>query len=1190
MPDSIMAYDSAIHESLREEVQALRKKLVALETAEADNEKLRKELARLKVAAQEEKSQMEMDFMNQLTGVARENSLKLEELEGRLIESNKVNRALSEQLQAAPTPQMIDTRIRSIEADHQRELAQITEASKLELERTRQHLANLMASRDELTEQYEDAKADIEQKEQELESLRVKLTDGPDSVQIRLNDENATLRSKVRQLEDEIKKNAASYAKQTQTLERRLDAKDSEISEKASRLRRIENQRTNKPEISSERVNSLEKENSDLKASIHKLEMDKKQQDLSLMRLERANMEMTKKLQTVEKEQQLAAATHQKNQMQLDVKGTNERKSWGGATSSDPVKSKGSRNPTTLPQISSHENKTTQIIRQLEHNLKKEGQAKQIHTAGLKSKRRPDIDGESLGTIDSPEVSDGRVKLMREEIAQLKEKLIFEREISSGLLKEISELKAAVKTSASKIPPFSGRKAALDPIGSPNRRQSTDSENKTPRTPVRGLVQSFEKRISQNTQKRMVDTALFDSDNAEELKDALHRERQQVFELEDELTRQCEINCALLKEIAGLSNETETSRRKNASSYHSVSSGSDQRTQIESLSRELSQIKQELAASEASKVHLSGQFEKIADSDRREIDKLSSEIADLKSKLARAEFTRSNLSRRESVSTTERMEIERLKAEMAQMKANLASAENELKKLRSERAAAAVDLESQRQTIQDLEQRQEVASKREEEQTTRVAELEEEVTKLKATHDEHEARKVEIASLRSLVASLETNLADSGDVREELQKEKEATSRLNLVVKTLQADLCTAEETVQRLTGDLSKEKESNQEKTRLLMAKVDKLIADLEQMKEERDELEQKDKIHLNKFDIIRAEIDGKVEEFEKIHIADKEEISRLHIQVKSLEGELQSTLETVENLNKKLKEKEEVEETVEELQRQNQHSLDSQITKLQKELTQVQLAEAEAKSAENDAKKKIESLEDSIAGLQSKNKSLLAEKDCVEEKCRRDIGDKDSIIGRLEREKEQLVLSMKDMTQSRRTEIDELQTELMEMSTRAANQAREVQTLKVQLEESSYRRDEMERLRLRVRELSEQLVAHGSARVDDERTTELQLENSELRQRLRDTSLALKGAEEKMRDLVSDKGGSSKSMQVLRERNASLKFEVEKLTKKLRKLADRKQLPAGTGEDKPQATERYSYNDSTSDDLAETTTRIMI
>lgn len=158
MPDSIMAYDSAIHESLREEVQALRKKLVALETAEADNEKLRKELARLKVAAQEEKSQMEMDFMNQLTGVARENSLKLEELEGRLIESNKVNRALSEQLQAAPTPQMIDTRIRSIEADHQRELAQITEASKLELERTRQHLANLMASRDELTEQYEDAR------------------------------------------------------------------------------------------------------------------------------------------------------------------------------------------------------------------------------------------------------------------------------------------------------------------------------------------------------------------------------------------------------------------------------------------------------------------------------------------------------------------------------------------------------------------------------------------------------------------------------------------------------------------------------------------------------------------------------------------------------------------------------------------------------------------------------------------------------------------------------------------------------------------------------------------------------------------------------------------------------------------------------------------------------------------------
>ena len=99
----MLAVDRSMHGSLREEVQMLRRRVVKLETAEADNGRLRKEMSRVQKAAEDQKAQMELDFMNQLSRAARENSLKLEEMEGRLTESNNVNRALGEQLASSET-------------------------------------------------------------------------------------------------------------------------------------------------------------------------------------------------------------------------------------------------------------------------------------------------------------------------------------------------------------------------------------------------------------------------------------------------------------------------------------------------------------------------------------------------------------------------------------------------------------------------------------------------------------------------------------------------------------------------------------------------------------------------------------------------------------------------------------------------------------------------------------------------------------------------------------------------------------------------------------------------------------------------------------------------------------------------------------------------------------------------------
>jgi chromosome segregation ATPase len=239
-------------------------------------------------------------------------------------------------------------------------------------------------------------------------------------------------------------------------------------------------------------------------------------------------------------------------------------------------------------------------------------------------------------------------------------------------------------------------------------------------------------------------------------------------------------------------------------------------------------------------------------------------------------------------------------------------------------------------------------------------------------------------------------------------------------------------------------------------------------------------------------------------------------------------------------------MESTVDELSRKNVQALHAQINKLQKQLT---MRQVEVSETENETKRKIAALEEAIEATQLEMEESLREKDKEIEQLKGSIDSKDRKAVLLEKEKEQLVLSMNDMMKSRRDEIDDLQKELMEMSTRSANQTREVQTLKLQLQESGYRKDEMDRLRARVTELGDLLTGRKDRTGSD--LSSLEVENSDLRKKLRDAVTERQVAEDKLREYVEERGGS-KQVQVLRERNAALKHEVEKLTKKIKKLTE--------------------------------------
>lgn len=1183
--------------SLREELSALRKKVVALETAEADNEKLRKELNKLRVAALEQKSELELEFMNQLTGVARENSLKLEELEGRLAESNNVNMALSDQLKQSPSPQDMRKQIDALEAQHRRDLAQTIDANKLEIETTRKQLNQLMESRDKLMEEFDEVAAKLSKKETEIEYLKAiekqsvsiseiedierqleEFKSSREGMSRELQETRAVLKSKddqIKMLEEKLRTSEESSKRQLEDALREVDglkeAKrrlESQLTDERDKVqstkaeteamhlakvirnndkirdmestinRLISELEATKSDLASkeyeiDRLNSThasveesiecrieerldvakaelsrkyEIETRILKERVNARDGDLAAKNQEINRLQSQSTQTSKRL--VASEAKVQSLEHENSNLKEALEQTNgvvraevdphmQPKTLFGKQGSRDVHSEVLVNRShsksgsgESPQFNQHEKKTTQIIRRLEENLKKEGKSKQVKTAGLKVTTPNDMDDQSMVE-------------MQQEIASLQKTLDAERSQTSRLREEISNLKETA-------PSVSERKTSLlmSTPSTPNRvkpplRDAVSS------TPVRGLVEDYEMKISSLNAKRIEadDFSVIDSNDIEEVRDALHFERQQVFDLEEELTRQCEMNCKLLKEISSLTKEAESNRTRSAIAFNNAPKGFE-RLRIEKMTGDISDLEKALKFAETEKTKLAHELEKVTLSDEKEIEQLTSELTSVKTRLQDLESRLSDLD-------TTKLSLQKEKRTVAELTSTITSLHTEL---------GAAEANCQR--------------------------LSSELELHKQAEGESKSRMLD------KMEALSKELEKANEERDEI----EMNCRMNH-------------------TGKMDS-----------LASKIKALSSQLENVTEERDEANEQNRIHNDKFDHLRAEIDKKVEESERIHANDQQEISRLQSELASMEKRLGESLSEIENLRLSLKKREELEQTVEDLQRQNQHALDSQINKLQKELTSARLSESEMEKRAQSLQKLIESMEvESTKTLESNEATLNETKDL--------LASKDGIIDRLKKEKEQLVLSMKDMTMSRRDEIDELRNELMEMSTRAANQAREVQTLKVQLEESEYRKEEMDRLRKRVRDLSEEVTTRSGAangRGDDDRTSELQLENSTLRQRLRDANLSLKLAEDKMRDFVSDKG-SSKAMQVLRDRNVTLKFEVEKLTKKLQRLADRKhQKPkadrvSGVG-DRSIPSARYSYGSEHSAQDAAEATRFMI
>lgn len=435
----------------------------------------------------------------------------------------------------------------------------------------------------------------------------------------------------------------------------------------------------------------------------------------------------------------------------------------------------------------------------------------------------------------------------------------------------------------------------------------------------------------------------------------------------------------------------------------------------------------------------------------------------------------------------------------------------------------------------------------------------------------HEARDVE---------SLRRELQDEKDnvlfLKDKLRRERETVDQLRFKTvpfagqtvpsRSLEALLRDSEREVNRLNrlvDDHEMKYSSQDREIRSYKARIEELES-LAEVAEHDAQLyhdrvvECEREIRLLKQDADFRGMDEKKDDF------DMEELVRLRAQVAALQPELDRTLTQIEELQdeiaslKKALRSEQITATeaqteLSKLKLQESSVIGESSKKFEAEMNALRIEitklRVEKESLERESKDKITELETEMEAIEREADEDVAERDKEILDLQNQLSIKEREINRLEYEKGQLCNNMNDVSFSRKDEMEELQAELIDLTAKTTAQTREIQSLKMKLEDVQGAKKEVEqRLHQRIREL-EYEIEEVRIFANKGESGNLQEENQKLRDAVREYKTERRLLQDRLKGFTDDKR-SSKSVQVLRERNAQLKAEVEKLTRRLQKM----------------------------------------
>jgi chromosome segregation ATPase len=1060
---------------------------------------LRNEIAQV----QQDKALQEKDFLNQMTALQADCNRQMNELNEALREKDSVNNAMND-------------KIRNVVLQND-ELNDQLKMIKEERKTLSEQLQTITVQRDELSEKLQQAKIEsaISRSKNDTEDKYTRL----------LEDQRESHLKEIEQMKQHLQ-NADMDIAESRT---EMDQLHDEINDMQNyREALLEEVTTVRLDLSEEKrvSQNLRKEITDWKLKVERLQQEIKEKDIRLDHKsdgKKSTQEMDKVISSQQEEiSRLRSRIHDLEQQEEKLNCDSTRKSTMlslDTTNNNTTDTEDDQMSLNRPITPAERDQLVNDMQALEARLLK------FHSKLADKENK--IDDLTASLADELKVN----KQLRAEIEQLKNSTAATKssptqprtadlDESSDVLSEITQLKkqnkaltdeveamrnvALTKTKKGRPPSLLAPPTVYRTTTFPNHNElNTGMEDSDqPRTPVSGLVATFERHSMNNRGFSSTDNDMSHITESEqnttaivvELQQSLKREKRLVLDLQKQLR-------ADKQTIWDLQEKLRSGKDHTLSSTSSKVPVSDCGSPT-SLAAELRQSKKENEKLQA-KLRETERNNAITVKERAELSKL------------RSEAVYANMERDDSEQMIKecREEIKRLQKQLNKQQSSKVLFIEEEKKS-----------DSQEDDIADLQialgkKEQELQKLREQGQAYEH-DTEEELGRLRSQVD---ALQSELESAMTKIELMQTEL--SGRDRKSLERELRSIELELAASKTRHADL-------------------------------VEGHAVEMKQMEEKIKALETANEVLSNEtpehvrrgFEDETKSLNAELEKYQN-KLLDLEMSSSLKI--KDLENQIQSL--QVE-LEEEKKEKDSLQKCLEtsEAAATDAPKLNAEIDRLSSELTAAHL---NRKNSDRENLEKLRALEDEMEILELEAMEEI-EKRCTEiETLKAELERKEENIQRLEKEKQQLCLSMNDASFSRKGELEELQAELLDMTTRTKTQGREIHVLQMKLQEHENRKEEVGmNYQRKIRELEDEIcrLNETARKISNDRDGILQLksENAQLRETLRDVKIDRRHLKDKLDALIQDKTSTSRSSQLLRDRNNELQVEVEKLAKRLKKM----------------------------------------
>jgi len=1042
---------------------------------------LRKDVAQL----EQEKANQEKEFLNQISSLQMEHQRRMNDMHAKLRESESLNDVLNDKLkkttmEAGELKEMLD---RSVSDEAEYFKGRLAEAqAEIEVLSGKVHKAvkDGEASRNKteieekymrlLEEQHDTHMKEIEQMKENLASADMEIAESREEIDA-LQEEVMELQQYRETLIEEV-----TSARVDHSDEKRVSqALKNEISQQKLSIEKLQHELKEKDVRLDQKFEEIArlKKNSTATPDVKKLQQEIETKGATISRLQEELGEKNETIQNLEGHKQTLLAeitelkVHAQTKPTVGTPLTVDTSGAPGAPDDNPIspaeKQQLVKDVVTLEErlVRFHSKLADRdgIIDDLKTSLAEERKTTKKLRAEIRELKN---NTNSPTPLSEKQECGGAIVGDRSELVRL-------REQNQRLAEEIKALRASPVAKRKPSVPSSPR--IVVPPPALNRTAST-RDLKSPRTPVSGLVATFERGFGSKDADNNNNNANLLLEESEEASTLSPIESATVTELQEKLSREKELVRQLQQELRS---EKETIANLQKKSGHTSPTA----------------LVNELAES------------------RREIERLEAKLRD---------------------------------TEQSQSRRKIADLEQENKLQRTEFAGTKIRsvFQEEKKTIAEAELDELVALR------AQLTKKEKALQRLRAKHSTYEEESEEaLDRLRNQVEALQSELGDAMTKIERLENEAACYEAGKRTKAAYDAD-------IERMELELTMTKARHAELENEHAAKVEELekkIGDLEQAN-----LDLSTEVPADAQKQFDEEAGTLTTELTKsqMKLADLEmehtmKIKSLEDGIKTLTAELEEKKTENENLQKALTEAAAKFETHAETEAKSQREHDTEINRMSVELTKAQMDKADNERIHFE---RLKELEGEIEALESEAEKELDAKQDEIDVLKEELKRKEDSIKRLEDEKTKLCSNMSDVSSSRKDEIQELQDEILDLTTQTKSQAREIQSLKMKIEEHEARKEaSMAKAQQRIRELEEE--TRELQHVDRDAVLELKTENMQLRETIREVKLERRSLKERLESFTQEKS-SSKSAQVLRERNSALKEEVEKLTKRLKKMED--------------------------------------